>query len=439
MYTELDINFLGLKVPNVGVLIVDDPSQVLDKKHQSKLPGIVGWNLIWLSYNTFVEQYGASGFNSFVCLEGVNPLLFSQLCVFHYSNTNNSNVLGVPSNPVSQQTEQISSPKPEDLCKKMDQQNFDDVTGHIGQVTIGSQKNHICIPWNSVITVPGHTTKVHPKAVCLVDQAEHHNLPQGIVVNRCVASVKSRSVPVILINTTKQNVWLWQPLLAAELYTAEYHPVEHWADIEVEGDVANVSFLPVVPNTIRVQVGQVESTSADTSTPNPEEKPVFGPRPDTQAADFDFEAEVKCLPFKLNLGDEVKLTHVQQSRFIDLIYYHPEVFLLHDEVLGFCDRIKHMIPTMTDKPVYLAHHTIPPQLQGEVHKCLDTWLQQGIIRPSQSPYASQVVIVWKKTGEIRLCLDYHKLNSIMVRDAFPLPRIDKALQAVHSSNWFSSF
>ena len=56
---------------------------------------------------------------------------------------------------------------------------------------------------------------------------------------------------VILINTTKQNVWLRQPLLAAELYIAEYHPVEHRADIEVQGDVANVSFLSVVPDTIR--------------------------------------------------------------------------------------------------------------------------------------------------------------------------------------------
>ena len=107
MYTELDINFPGLKVTNVGVLIVDDPTQVLDKKHQTKLPGIVGWNLIWLSYNTFVEQYGASGFDSFVCPEGVNPLLFSQLCVFHHSNTNNSNGLGVSSNPVSQTEKNI--------------------------------------------------------------------------------------------------------------------------------------------------------------------------------------------------------------------------------------------------------------------------------------------------------------------------------------------
>ena len=87
--------------------------------------------------------------------------------------------------------------------------------------------------------MPGHTTKIHPNAVCLVEQAEHHNLPQGIVVNRCVAKVKSRSMPVILINTNMQNVWLQQLLLAAELYDAECHPVEHWADIEVKGDVAN--------------------------------------------------------------------------------------------------------------------------------------------------------------------------------------------------------
>ena len=118
MYTKLDINFLGLKVPNVGILMIEDPSQVLDKKHQSKLPGIVGWNLIQLSYNAFVEKYGTSGFDSFACPEGVNPLLFSQLCVYHHSNTTNSSVLGVSSQLVSQQSEQVESPNLDDLCKK---------------------------------------------------------------------------------------------------------------------------------------------------------------------------------------------------------------------------------------------------------------------------------------------------------------------------------
>ena len=98
VYTELDITFLGLKVPNVGMLVVEDPSQVLDQKHQSKLPDIVGWNLVWLSYKVFIEKYGTSGFSSFTCLEGVNPLLYSQLCVYHYSDTSKSSGLGV-SNP----------------------------------------------------------------------------------------------------------------------------------------------------------------------------------------------------------------------------------------------------------------------------------------------------------------------------------------------------
>ena len=90
----------------------------------------------------------------------------------------------------------------------------------------------------------------------------------------------------------------------------------------------------------------------------------------------------------------------QQKQFLNLIYDYISVFSLHDKDLGLCDWLKHTILTTTDKPIYLPHRTIPVQLQAEVHECLDTWLWQGIIRPSCSPYASQVVIVRKKTGEI---------------------------------------
>ena len=113
--------------------------------------------------------------------------------------------------------------------------------------------------------------------------------------------------------------------------------------------------------------------------------------------------------------------------------------MLFDGDLGFCNVLKHSIPTTTDKPVYLPHRQIPVQLQSEVRKCLDNWLKQGIIHPSKSPYASQVVIVRKKTGEIRLCVDFRKLNAISIRDSFPLPRVEEALQAVQAAVWFSSF
>ena len=57
----------------------------------------------------------------------------------------------------------------------------------------------------------------------------------------------------------------------------------------------------------------------------------------------------------------------------------------------------------------------------------------------QSPYASQVVIVHKKTGEICLCVDFRALNAITICDSFPLPQIKEALQAVKAAVWFTSF
>ena len=231
-------------------------------------------------------------------------------------------------------------------------------------------------------------------------EQEHHNLPTGIVINRCVATTKARSVPVILVNSNQQNVWIQQPLLAAELFgTDQVEEIEHRADMEREGDNIQTSFSPVVPDSIRVRSEQVETVTSNIDPPTSNEKPSFGPRPDVESENFDFKAEIDRLPFKLNMGTTVEMTHEQQSWFINIIYDHPEVFPLHDEDLGFCDKIKHTIPTTSDRPVYLLHCTIPPQLLGEVHKCLDTWLRQGIIRPSQSPYASQVVIMQKRQGK----------------------------------------
>ena len=144
------------------------------------------------------------------------------------------------------------------------------------------------------------------------------------------------------------------------------------------------------------------------------------------------------MTFELNIGD-APLTREQQARLINVIYDHTEDFSLFDGDLGFCDILKHSIPTTTDKPVYLPHRQIPVQLQSEVRKCLDNWLKQGIICPSKSPYASQVVIIRKKTGEIRLCVDFRKLNAISIHDSFPLPRVEEALQAIQAAVWFSSF
>ena len=189
--------------------------------------------------------------------------------------------------------------------KKKDQQNLRGKDGAIGQVIIGSKQNPICVPSNSVITVPGQINKIPSKITCLVQQARHHNLPLGIVINRFVATTKAGSVQVILINTTKQNVLIWQPMLAAELFTIDQiEKIRHRASMERKGDNINISFWPVTPNTIRVQLEQAEATSPDISPSTSSDKPTFGPSPNTNATNFDFEAEINCPSFKLNMGTE---------------------------------------------------------------------------------------------------------------------------------------
>ena len=135
-YIELDIDFLGLKVPNVGFLILEEPNRILDKKDQTKLPGIKGWNLTWLMYKVFVEKYGGEKFNSFECLGGVNLLLFSQLCLYHYAEVSKDHDYGVQS--IYHQTDndiKFTPSKSAHLAKKV-QSSFLRKDGLIGQVTI---------------------------------------------------------------------------------------------------------------------------------------------------------------------------------------------------------------------------------------------------------------------------------------------------------------
>ena len=121
-----------------------------------------------------------------------------------------------------------------------------------------------------------------------------------------------------------------------------------------------------------------------------------------------FTTELGKLPFTLNIGEAPLTVEQQKQIYPDLFTTIRRSSHFMTETLGYCEKIKHSIPTTTEKPVYLPHRQIPIQLQSEVRKCLEAWLKAGIIRPSKSPYASQVVIVRKKTGEIRLCVDFQQ-------------------------------
>jgi hypothetical protein len=76
--------------------------------------------------------------------------------------------------------------------------------------------------------------------------------------------------------------------------------------------------------------------------------------------------------------------------------------------------------------------------QEEIAKQIQELIEKGFIQPSTSPFGAPVLFVRKKDGTLRMCIDYRRLNSITIKNAYPLPRIDDLLDQLHGAQYFSS-
>ena len=109
-----------------------------------------------------------------------------------------------------------------------------------------------------------------------------------------------------------------------------------------------------------------------------------------------------------------------------------------DETLGHTDVIQHNIDTGSALPIRQYPRRLPYAYREETKQQVTDMLQQGVIQPSHSPWASPIVLVKKKDGKYRFCIDYRKLNEVTKKDAHPLPRIDDLLDALIGSHYFST-
>ncbi|KAL3967235.1 hypothetical protein ACER0C_029268 [Sarotherodon galilaeus] len=137
-----------------------------------------------------------------------------------------------------------------------------------------------------------------------------------------------------------------------------------------------------------------------------------------------------------NFGDS-PLTPDWKERIVQKLNTIPEVFAKHDLDFGRTDKVKHQIKLSDPTPFKQRPRPIHPQDLDAVRKHLQELLDSGVIRESDSPFASPIVVARKKNGSVRLCIDYRKLNLQTIKDAYALPRLEDTFSALAGSKWFT--
>ena len=99
--------------------------------------------------------------------------------------------------------------------------------------------------------------------------------------------------------------------------------------------------------------------------------------------------------------------------------------------------MKHRIELTDEVPFKQRHRRIPPSMYEEVKNHLHQLLASSVIRKSHSPWASNVVLVRKKDGKLRVCIDFRQLNARTIKDSYALPIIEEILECLAGSKYFS--
>lgn len=122
----------------------------------------------------------------------------------------------------------------------------------------------------------------------------------------------------------------------------------------------------------------------------------------------------------------------------DLLCKYKDIFSEGDYDIGCTNVVKHKIDTGDHRPIKQAPRRLPLSQQEEVDRQVDNLIKAGLIEPSDSSWASPVVLVRKKDGSQRMCCDYRLINACTLKDAHPLPRIDQSIDALHGMKWLCS-
>ena len=128
----------------------------------------------------------------------------------------------------------------------------------------------------------------------------------------------------------------------------------------------------------------------------------------------------------------------EQKQASELLLKWEHVFAHSNLDLGKTALTKHKIMLTDQTPYKECYRCIPPHMYDDIRTHIQEMLDIGAIHWSHSPWVSAVVLVQKKDGGLKFCIDLRKLNNWTVKDAYSLSQIDETLDILQGSQWFSS-
>ncbi len=133
-------------------------------------------------------------------------------------------------------------------------------------------------------------------------------------------------------------------------------------------------------------------------------------------------------------------THInksEQEQFEQLLIEYQDVFSKSDDDLGCTNLIQHHINTLGADPIKQPFRRQPLGKREIERREVQKMLERGVIEPSISPWSSPIVLLTKKDGSTRFCVDFRAVNQLVKKDSFPLARIDECLESLAGSRYFS--
>ena len=140
----------------------------------------------------------------------------------------------------------------------------------------------------------------------------------------------------------------------------------------------------------------------------------------------------------VKVESDLKSSYRQKTEITQLIKKYGELFTRSDNDIGYYDAIKHEIKITETAPCNQLYRRVPMGLEDEVDKEIEKLLDAGIVRHSNSKWASPIVVIRKKNESLRICVDFRKLNAVTIKPVYYIPETNHLLDCLSEAKWFTS-